>query len=61
MASGRFIDVDAHQDEQTALRTGYCPVCYRHFALKSNKSYGHCPYCGHHVVLYEVGERRCGE
>lgn len=33
------------------LRTGYCPLCDKHFRVWSNDSHGHCPDCGHHVVL----------
>lgn len=36
------------------LRTCYCPLCDKHFRIRSNKSSGHCPDCGHHVVLREV-------
>lgn len=39
----------AHMDEE--LRTGYCPLCDKHFEIRSNESHGHCPDCGHHVVL----------
>jgi DNA-directed RNA polymerase subunit RPC12/RpoP len=33
------------------LRTCYCPICDKHFKVRSNDSGGSCPDCGHHVVL----------
>jgi predicted RNA-binding Zn-ribbon protein involved in translation (DUF1610 family) len=33
------------------LRTCYCPLCDKHFEVRSNESHGYCPDCGHHVVL----------
>lgn len=40
------------------LRTCYCPICDKHFEVRSNDSMGNCPDCGHHVVLHglEVAE-----
>ncbi len=36
------------------LRTCYCPLCDKHFRVRSNDSSGSCPDCGHHVVLHKV-------
>lgn len=41
----------AHMDETLELRTCYCPMCDKHFRVRSNASSGNCPDCGHHVVL----------
>ena len=41
-------------DEAFELRTCYCPVCDKHFEVRSNDSSGVCPDCGHHVVLRKV-------
>jgi DNA-directed RNA polymerase subunit RPC12/RpoP len=38
------------------LRTCYCPICDKHFEVRSNDSMGNCPDCGHHVVLHREGE-----
>ena len=38
------------------LRTCYCPICDKHFEVRSNDSMGSCPDCGHHVVLHREGE-----
>ena len=38
-------------DGEQELRTCYCPVCDKHFEVRSNASSGYCPDCGHHVVL----------
>lgn len=46
----------AHMDEGLELRTCYCPICDKHFEVRSNDSMGHCPDCGHHVVLHIEGE-----
>lgn len=35
------------------LRTCYCPICDKHFEVRSNDSGGSCPDCGHHVVLHK--------
>lgn len=37
--------------ERLELRTCYCPLCDKHFEVRSNESHGSCPDCGHHVVL----------
>ena len=29
----------------------YCPLCDKHFEVRSNSTWGYCPDCGHHVVL----------
>ena len=42
----------AHMLEE--LRTCYCPICDKHFEVRSNDSMGNCPNCGHHVVLHRV-------
>ena len=42
-------------DEVFELRTCYCPICDKHFEVRSNDSMGNCPDCGHHVVLHKVG------
>lgn len=39
-------------DELLELRTCYCPICDKHFEVRSNDSMGDCPDCGHHVVLH---------
>lgn len=39
-------------DEAFELRTCYCPLCDKHFEVRSNDSMGDCPDCGHHVVLH---------
>ena len=41
-------------DEEPELRTCYCPLCDKHFEVRSNDSSGDCPDCGHHVVLNKV-------
>lgn len=41
----------AHMDEE--LRTCYCPLCDKHFRVRSNDSHGYCPDCGRHAVLFE--------
>ncbi len=41
-------------EEGLGLRTCYCPLCDKHFEVRSNDSSGNCPDCGHHVVLREV-------
>lgn len=47
----------ARMDEGLELRTCYCPMCDKHFEIRSNDSMGNCPDCGHHVVLHrEVDE-----
>lgn len=46
----------AHMDEQLELRTCYCPICDKHFEVRSNDSGGSCPDCGHHVVLHRLEE-----
>jgi DNA-directed RNA polymerase subunit RPC12/RpoP len=38
------------------LRTCYCPICDKHFEVRSNDSMGDCPDCGHHVVLHRLEE-----
>ena len=38
-------------DGEQELRTCYCPLCDKHFKVRSNASSGNCPDCGHHVVL----------
>lgn len=40
---------------EDGLRTCYCPLCDKHFEVRSNDSSGDCPDCGHHVVLYSRG------
>lgn len=44
----------AHMVEE--IRTCYCPLCDKHFSVRSNDSMGSCPDCGHHVVLHREGE-----
>lgn len=44
----------AKMDEQLELRTCYCPICDKHFQVRSNDSMGNCPDCGHHVVLHRM-------
>lgn len=51
-APPKFCDnCGAHMDEP--IKTCYCPVCDKHFRIRSNESSGSCPDCGHHVVLCE--------
>ena len=47
----RCSNCGAHMDEDLELRTCYCPLCDKHFEVRSNDSMGDCPDCGHHVVL----------
>lgn len=42
--------------EKLELRTCYCPICDKHFKVRSNDSGGSCPDCGHHVVLHRLEE-----
>ena len=44
----------AHMDECLEVRTCYCPICDKHFEVRSNDSGGSCPDCGHHVVLHKA-------
>lgn len=46
----------AHMDETLEIRTCYCPICDKHFEVRSNDSMGNCPDCGHHVVLHRLEE-----
>lgn len=46
----------AHMDEKLEIRTAYCPICDKHFRVRSNDSSGSCPDCGHHVVLHRLEE-----
>lgn len=46
----------AHMDECFELRTCYCPICDKHFEVRSNDSMGDCAECGHHVVLHRRDE-----
>lgn len=48
----RCPECGAHMDEQLELRTCYCPICDKHFQVRSTDSMGDCPDCGHHVVLH---------
>lgn len=47
-----YCSYGAHMDEEQELRTCYCPVCDKHFEVRSNASYGNCRECGHHVALH---------
>ena len=38
--------------EPPEIRTCYCPICHKHFSVRSNDSMGSCPDCGHDVVLW---------
>lgn len=44
-------------EEAFELRTCYCPICDKHFEVRSNDSMGDCPDCGHHVVLWREVDR----
>lgn len=52
----RCPECGAHMDENLEIRTCYCPICDKHFEVRSNDSMGSCPDCGHHVVLHIEGE-----
>ena len=47
-------DLMGKKYESPELRTCYCPICDKHFEVRSNDSMGNCPDCGHHVVLHGV-------
>lgn len=52
-----FVDVpEGKVYEKPELRTCYCPICDKHFEVRSNDSGGSCPDCGHHVVLHRLEE-----
>ena len=44
-------ELDSKYRTAAELRTCYCPVCDKHFKVRSNDSAGNCPDCGHRVVL----------
>jgi DNA-directed RNA polymerase subunit RPC12/RpoP len=46
-------DLMGKKYEPLELCTCYCPICDKHFEVRSNDSMGNCPDCGHHVVLHE--------
>lgn len=49
-------DLMGKKYEPLELRTCYCPICDKHFQVRSNDSGGSCPDCGHHVVLHRLEE-----
>lgn len=50
-----FVDIpEGKVYEEPELRTCYCPLCDKHFEVRSNDSMGDCPDCGHHVVLHKA-------